>query len=78
MGNFNQHDQLWGGNEILLARQGEAAEIIELIFLSSMLPALGGGETWKARDSEGRVRRITIDPVVASQDLTNGLVKRTK
>jgi hypothetical protein len=76
IGDFNRHDQLWGGNEILPARQGEADEIIELMTefsLSSLLPR--GTKTWKGRDSEGRVRETTIDLVFASQDLANDLVK---
>lgn len=76
IGDFNRHDKLWGGNEILPARQGEADEIIELMTefsLSSLLPR--GTKTWKGRDSEGRVRETTIDLMFASQDLANDLVK---
>lgn len=76
IGDFNRHDQLWGGNEILPARQGEADEIIELMTefsLSNLLPR--GTKTWKGRDSEGRVRETTIDLLFASQDLANDLVK---
>ncbi|KAI9148647.1 reverse transcriptase [Paramyrothecium foliicola] len=31
VGDFNQHDQLWGGDDVSLVRQGEADEIINLM-----------------------------------------------
>jgi hypothetical protein len=40
MGDFNQHDQLWGGDDVSLGRQGEADLIINLMnkcALSSLL-----------------------------------------
>lgn len=40
-GDFNRHDQLWGGDNISLTRQEEANEVIELmndLSLSSLLP----------------------------------------
>jgi Endonuclease-reverse transcriptase len=40
-GDFNQHDQLWGGEDVSLERQGEADAIIDLMTeyaLSSLLP----------------------------------------
>ena len=40
MGDFNRHDQLWGGDEVSLGRQGEADLIINLMIefaLSSLL-----------------------------------------
>ena len=46
-GDFNQHDQLWGGDEVSLVRQGEANQIIDLmsdLALSSLLPR--GTKTW--------------------------------
>jgi hypothetical protein len=40
MGDFNRHDQLWGGDDVSLGRQGEADLIINLMnkcALSSLL-----------------------------------------
>jgi hypothetical protein len=40
MGDFNRHDQLWGGDNVSLGRQGEADPIIDLMnecTLSSLL-----------------------------------------
>jgi hypothetical protein len=31
VGDFNRHDQLWGGDEVSLGRQGEADPIIDLM-----------------------------------------------
>lgn len=71
IGDFNRHDQLWGGDEILPARQGEADEIIALMSeysLSSLLPR--GTKTWKGGDYE-----TTVDLVLASEALTDDLLK---
>lgn len=71
LGDFNGHDQLWGGDEILPARQGEADEIIEVLIeysLSSLMPR--GTKTWKGGDHE-----TTVDLVLASNGLTDGLIK---
>ena len=40
-GDFNRHDQLWGGDDVARERQGEADPIIDLISdhaLRSLLP----------------------------------------
>lgn len=40
VGDFNRHDQLWGGGDVSLGRQGEADSIIDLMnefALSSLL-----------------------------------------
>jgi hypothetical protein len=40
IGDFNQHNQLWGGDDVSLGRQGEADPIIDLMnkcALSSLL-----------------------------------------
>jgi len=41
VGDFNRHDQLWGGDDVSVERQGEADPIIDLmneLALSSLLP----------------------------------------
>jgi hypothetical protein len=51
-GDFNRHDQLWGG-DVSLARQGEADRIIDLMSefgLSSLLPR--GTKTWQDKNHE--------------------------
>lgn len=40
LGDFNRHDQLWGGDNISLTRQGEADQIIDLMYcMNWVLPA---------------------------------------
>ena len=71
-GDFNRHDQLWGGEDVSLVRQGEADQIIDLMsefVLSSLLPR--GTKTWQGGNHES-----TIDLVLASEDLANSRVKR--
>ncbi|KAJ3453787.1 hypothetical protein MRS44_018419 [Fusarium solani] len=49
-GDFNRHDQLWGGDDVTLVRQGEADQIIDLMHelgLTSLLPR--GTKTWNHR-----------------------------
>lgn len=70
-GDFNRHDQLWGGEDALLERQGEADQIIDLMnefALSSLLPR--GTKTWRGGDHES-----TIDLVLASEDLATSIIK---
>ena len=66
-GDFNRHDQLWGGDEVgASSRQGEAAPIIDLMVdldLRSLLPR--GTITF-----ESGTRKSTIDLVLATADLT--------
>jgi hypothetical protein len=71
VGDFNRHDQLWGGDEISLERQGEADPIIDLmteLALSSLLPR--GTKTWHRGDHD-----TTIDLVLASEGLTESVMK---
>jgi len=70
-GDFNRHDQLWGGDSVSLERQGEADPIIDLMnefALSSLLRR--GTKTWHGRDYD-----TTIDLVLASEELTDSVVR---
>jgi len=70
-GDFNRHDQLWGGDDVSLERQGEADQIIDLMSdfaLSSLLRR--GTKTWQGGEYE-----TTIDLVLASEELTASTVK---
>lgn len=63
--------QQWGGDEMLPAGQGEADEILELMTrysVSSLLPR--GTNMWKGGDHES-----TVDLVLVSEGLTDGLIK---
>jgi hypothetical protein len=62
-GEFNRHDTLWGGDEVMGRRQGEAGPIIKLMGehgLHSLLPR--GTKTWEGPGG----RASTIDLVLAS------------
>jgi exonuclease III len=68
-GDFNQHDQLWGGQDV--SRQGEADPIIDFIAgfsLHSLLPR--GTKTWASNGRES-----TIDLIFASDELAATLIK---
>jgi exonuclease III len=70
-GDFNQHDQLWGGEDVTMVRQGEADPIIDLMIehaLSSLLPR--GTKTWQGGDYE-----TTIDLVLASKELADAVTR---
>ena len=70
-GDFNRHDQLWGGDDVSQERQGEADPIIDLMSehaLHSLLPR--GTKTWQKGDSE-----TTIDLVLASEELAGSVIK---
>jgi exonuclease III/ribonuclease HI len=70
-GDFNRHDQLWGGDDVSLIRQGEADRIIDLmdeLALNSLLPR--GTKTW-----HGGKYDTTIDLVLASAELADSMVK---
>ena len=70
-GDFNRHDQLWGGDDVSLVRQGEADLIIDLMSeftLSSLLRR--GTKTWY-----GGEYATTIDLVLASGELAATAVK---
>jgi hypothetical protein len=70
-GDFNRHDQLWGGDEVSQNRQGEADAIVDLMSeyaLHSLLPR--GTKTWQSGDRES-----TIDLILASEELATSMVK---
>jgi hypothetical protein len=70
-GDFNRHDQLWGGNDVSPERQGEADPIIDLMndhALQSLLPR--GTKTWQKGNQES-----TIDLMLASEELATSTVK---
>jgi hypothetical protein len=75
MGDFNRHDQLWGGDDVSLERQGEADPIINLInelALSSLLKR--GTKTWQGGGLGGDYES-TINLVLASENLTGSMLK---
>lgn len=75
VGDFNRHDQLWGGDDVSLTRQGEADPIIDLMnqfSLSSLLKR--GTKTWHGGGQTGDCES-TIDLVLASTNLTDSMVK---
>jgi hypothetical protein len=77
MGDFNQHDQLWGGDNVSLERQGEVDPIINLInkfALSSLLKQ--GTKTWQ-EGGQGGDYKLTINLVLALENLTGSIVKYT-
>ncbi|KAH7464563.1 hypothetical protein FOMA001_g17543 [Fusarium oxysporum f. sp. matthiolae] len=70
-GDFNRHDQMWGGDDISVERQGEADPIIDLMndfMLRSLLRR--GTKTWQSGDYE-----TTIDLVLASEELADTDIK---
>ena len=71
-GDFNRHDQLWGGDQVACSRrQGEGEAIIEMmtdLHLHSLLPR--GTITY-----EGAVGQSTIDLILASDDLTDDVMQ---
>ena len=70
-GDFNQHDQLWGGEDVTAERQGEADPIIDLMTefaLNSLLPR--GTKTWQGGNYE-----TTIDLVLVSKELADTMLK---
>lgn len=75
VGDFNRHDQLWGGDDVSLTRQGEADPIIDLMSefgLSSLLKR--GTKTWHGGGYSGDCES-TIDLVLTSDNLTDSMVK---
>jgi hypothetical protein len=70
-GDFNRHDQLWGGDEVSSRRQGEADPIIDFMNrwrLESLLPR--GTKTW-----QNATHATTIDLMLASQELASDVLK---
>lgn len=68
---FNRHDQLWGGDEVLPSRQGEADPIINFMnrwSLESLLPR--GTKTW-----QNATHATTIDLVLASKELASNVLR---
>ncbi|KAK7991514.1 hypothetical protein PG988_000308 [Apiospora saccharicola] len=68
-GNFNRHDQRWGGEEVRLERQGEADPIIHLMAefgLSILLSR--GAKTWS-----GGTHSTTVDLVLVSEKTKDSL-----
>jgi hypothetical protein len=71
MGDFNRHDQLWGGDHISSVRQGEADALVDYMTehsLRSLLPR--GTKTWHSGAIE-----TTIDLTLASTELAEEMVK---
>lgn len=71
MGDFNRHDQLWGGDHISSVRQGEADALVDYMAehsLHSLLPR--GTKTWQSGDIE-----TTIDLILASTELAEEMVR---
>jgi len=71
-GDFNRHDQLWGGEGTLPARQGEADSTNDFMnrwSLESLLPR--GTKTW-----QNTTRASTIDLKLASQELASDVLTR--
>ncbi|EED11554.1 hypothetical protein TSTA_008500, partial [Talaromyces stipitatus ATCC 10500] len=64
IGDFNKHDQLWGGDQISSARQGEADDLVDYMSGNSLHSLLPRGKTWQLGD-----RETTIDLVLASIEL---------
>src|SRR5436305_10574402 len=72
-GDFNRHDQLWGGDDISAARQGEADPIIDFMSHHSLRSLLlKGTKTWQHNNYE-----TTIDLILASEELASRVVKCT-
>jgi exonuclease III len=72
-GDFNRHDQLWGGDDVSPTRQGEGDRIVNLIDEHSLCSLLlRGTKTWQSGDAES-----TIDLVLASAELADQLLRCT-
>lgn len=70
-GDFNRHDQLWGGDDVSVEIQGEADSIIDLMNEFALRSLLRRGtKTWHLGDSN-----TTIDLVLASAELAETTVK---
>ncbi|EED13952.1 hypothetical protein TSTA_101880, partial [Talaromyces stipitatus ATCC 10500] len=71
IGDFNRHNQLWGGDEISSARQREADNLINYMSensLHSLLPR--GTKIWQLGD-----REIIIDLVLALIELAEEMIQ---
>lgn len=69
-GDFNRHDQLWGGDHVgTTDRQGEAEGIIDLMAdMDLQSPAPRGAATWHSRND---TRETTIDLILITPELMN-------
>jgi ribonuclease HI len=75
VGDFNRHDQLWGGDDVSLTRQGEADPIIHLMSEFALCSLLKRGtKTWHGGGQSGDCES-TIDLVLASASLADSMVK---
>ena len=75
VGDFNRHDQLWGGDDVSLTRQGEADPIINLMSEFALCSLLKRGtKTWHGGGQSGDCES-TIDLVLASASLTDSMAK---
>jgi hypothetical protein len=71
VGDFNRHDQLWGGDDVSWERQGEADRIVDLMNEFALCSLLRRGtKTWHGGDYS-----TTIDLVLASAELADTTVK---
>jgi len=74
-GDFNWHDQLWGGVVGLPDHQGEAAPIIELMAeLDLQTPNPRGERTWYSHDYRFS---STVDIVLATPEFMNDIYRCT-
>lgn len=69
-GDFNRHDHLWEGDDVIGRRQGEAGPIVGLMDEHSLLSLLPRGtKTW-----ENAEHSSTIDLILASAELAEDMV----
>lgn len=61
VGDFNRHDQLWGGDDVSLTRQGEADPIIDLMSEFALCSLLKRGtKTWHGGGQSGDCESTNI------------------
>ena len=71
LGDFNRHDQLWGGDAVASARQGEADPIIELMSAQAMHSLLPRGtKTWQRGEM-----KTTIDLTLTTSGLAAAMTR---
>src|ERR1035438_4113445 len=74
VGDFNRHDQLWGRDNILARRQGEADPIIDLMGEFSLHSLLERGtKTWIGQEGI----ESTVDLTLASEELAAEMIRCT-
>jgi hypothetical protein len=75
VGNFNRHDQIWGGDDVSLGRQCEADPIIDLMNGFSLDSLLNSGtKTWHGGEKSGD-SESTIDLVLSLENFTGSMDK---